>query len=130
MAADGDYCASPGFERLTRRCCIFTGWPVVSRSQAATAGAAANERYQTSAEAYRIKVADEEYPKQLEKLCGPNGVGGPLGDFPVKRRKAKDGGDWTFARSCELRPMSEGSIYAQAKRVQKFANNKYSPLHN
>ena len=28
-----------------------------------------------------------------------------------------------------MRPKAQGSVYAQAKRAQKFANNKYSPLH-
>ena len=89
---------------------------------ACASGAAACERHAKSAEAYRVRAAEEEYPKQCEKYFGVDGKGFDrhgmptvLGAFPDKKRRAKDGGDWDMARSVTVRPQCSGSIYAQFK---------------
>ena len=83
----------------------------------------ANERYKVSPEAYRMKIADSEYPKQLGELCK---FDGPY-PFQIKVRPLKDGGNWTFESSCEKRPLTN-SIYNRGKMVAADACNRFSPL--
>ena len=88
---------------------------------------AANERHSKSDESYRMRVADSEYPMQLEALCGKGGVGGRYPFEIKKRKKSRDGGDWTFEESITKRVMANGSIYLRGKMAMSAANNVYVP---
>ena len=101
---------------------------MLSLAQAATmATAYANQRWSLSDEAYRISVSEKSYESNLQAICGVNGVGGEY-PFPVKKRPAREHGDWTFSTSVEKRPQVTGSIYERGKKAASLALNKYSPL--
>lgn len=101
-------------------------------SQAALASfAAVNERHGETPESYRVGQAQIEYPKQLKKICGPDGAGdGEYGNhpFPIKRRPPNAGGDFTFAKSIELRPQAHSTIYKTGKMACSKSLNIYNPL--
>ena len=60
--------------------------PPRSARQAATeCYAAVCERHSQSDKEYRMRTANTEYPKQLAKICGENGVGG---EYPLVARRA------------------------------------------
>ena len=108
------------------RCCVGV-------RQAATAAAIeAKERWSQSPESYRMQVADDMYKEHLKKICGDDGAGGGEGQvpFPVKKRQAKDGGNWDMSKSIELRPKELGSIYAKAKDVHTKSTGIYTVLCN
>ena len=43
-------------------------------------------------------MADDKWPDFLAEVCGQDGTGGTH-EFEVKKRRPRDGGDWTFELS-------------------------------
>ena len=66
----------------------------------------------------------------MKKICGEAGTGaGGKMPFPVKQRKEREGGDWTFNRSLEVRPQIAGSVYKRGHAAATPASNTYEPLY-
>lgn len=87
----------------------------------------ANERYATSTKAYRETTAGNVYGNHLKTICGPDGLSGRF-PFTVKKRAPSAGGDWTMAKSIELRPQVTGAIYAQAEKCVREISNQINPV--
>ena len=117
--------------------CTDCPLPLHSPSSAQVAAhdwVAACERHSTSPETYRIQVSCDTWTAHMKTCFGVNGEGGDDSlfkvPFPTKRRAASAGGDWTFIKSCELRPLARQSIMGMGKMVVLKVLNVYIPLQD
>ena len=89
------------------------------------------ERWSKSGEAYRVGMANKDFPGQLKAVCGTEGAGNGLYGhypFPTKRRPGHADGDWTMELSIDKRPKCKAAIYNKGKLVASRAWNIYIPL--
>ena len=110
-------------------CATLTSSHTVSLQAAVESFAHACERHPISEGMYRRNKCDEMYANQLKKICSPSVNGGGGIESPTKKRSAREGGNWTMVRSCEVRPENKGSVYLCGSALPTIAMGRYMPLY-
>ena len=88
---------------------------------------AAMEAHAKSTLTYRETKAGEVYGAKLEIICGKNGIGGTW-PFEVKKRSAREGGNWTFSKSVAIRRAKPNTIYKRGVQAISCIQNVINPL--